>query len=282
LDSLDITEPGNYSVTYSAHGCSDTYSAKVFDNVEIHRVTVDLRTDMNKVTWQTTPEQAEYIDKVRVYCEDGNTYAKPYTQGYFLATDGSEEAAQSYRVVGLLAGGEECPLASYGKGTVHTTYVIEEGELRMTWNVPYVEPGAPDELTGFYVCKYDPNIGSTGEVTVVERLGATVTEYGCSSSLFSGGKAVVAAVFNHDDEDLSFSNLYAVLGVDENGETVFSIYPNPAQGQFTVEGKGMMHISNVLGQEIMAKEIDGKEIVELPKGLYFVKVGNKTQKIVVE
>jgi len=41
-------------------------------------------------------------------------------------------------------------------------------------------------------------------------------------------------------------------------------------------------ITNALGQTILTKEIDGKATIELPRGLYFVKLGGATQKVVVE
>ena len=72
------------------------------------------------------------------------------------------------------------------------------------------------------------------------------------------------------------------LAVDETENATFSIYPNPAQGYFTVEGRGKMTVINVLGQTILTREIDGKNIVTLPQGMYFVKLGNTTRKIVVE
>ena len=43
-----------------------------------------------------------------------------------------------------------------------------------------------------------------------------------------------------------------------------------------------MTITNVLGQTVLAREIDGKENVELPRGIYFVKLNGATRKIVVE
>ena len=70
--------------------------------------------------------------------------------------------------------------------------------------------------------------------------------------------------------------------LEENQRSTFKIYPNPAKGQVSIEGTGMLTITNALGQTVLTKEINGKEKVELPKGLYFVKMGNKTQKIVVE
>ena len=72
------------------------------------------------------------------------------------------------------------------------------------------------------------------------------------------------------------------LAIAEGSETTFTVYPNPAQGRFTVEGRGMMTVSNVLGQAIITREIGGKETIALPRGMYFVKLGNETQKIVVE
>ena len=68
----------------------------------------------------------------------------------------------------------------------------------------------------------------------------------------------------------------------ENHRSTFKIYPNPAKGSVTIEGTGIMTITNALGQTVLTKEIKGKEKVELPQGLYFVKMGTETRKIVVE
>ena len=70
-------------------------------------------------------------------------------------------------------------------------------------------------------------------------------------------------------------------GIEEDSQA-FMVYPNPAQGRFTVEGTGKLMISNMFGQTILNKEIDGKTTIELPQGLYFVKLGGETRKIVVE
>ena len=51
---------------------------------------------------------------------------------------------------------------------------------------------------------------------------------------------------------------------------------------FTVEGTGTMTITNVLGQTVHTREIDGKTTMELPQGIYFVKLNGATRKIVVE
>ena len=156
----------------------------------------------------------------------------------------------------------------------------------MTWNIPHVEEGAQGTLTYFQICKYDPN---TEELTVVDQVNASITDYTCGVNQFDGGYAVIAAVFNDGKgvEELSFSNLTTdVLGINEDGPSTGSgtltVYPNPAKERVTVEGTGRMIVTNTLGQTVMAKEIDGKETIELPQGLYFVKMNGMTRKIVVE
>ena len=80
----------------------------------------------------------------------------------------------------------------------------------------------------------------------------------------------------------NFMQNYELLDTQENLAPSFGIHPNPAKGTFTVEGVGIMRIANVLGQVVMAKEIHGKETIELPQGLYFVTLNGQTRKVVVE
>ena len=101
--------------------------------------------------------------------------------------------------------------------------------------------------------------------------------------------AVIAAVFNDGKgvEELSFSNLTTeILGIEEDGPSTgsgtFTVYPNPAKDRVTIEGTGKAIITNALGQTILTKEIDGKATIELPRGMYFVKMNGVTRKIVVE
>lgn len=273
---IEAVEPGPYTVTLSAHGCEDTYAVELRDNVEIDLATIDLKTGRTKVTWQTTEEQAEYIDKVKVV-KNGTAYSAPYTQGYYLFS-GVEDAPQNYHIVAVSKEGEDCPVNSYERGTVHATYHEDmEGNLSIAWNIPYVEPGASVELTGFQVCKYNP---STEELTVVDEVDTTATHYACSSDLFFSARAVVAALFSNGKR--SFANLSHTLAVDEYSGNSFKIYPNPSNGTFTVEGIGVLTITNVLGQTVLTRKSDGQTTIELPQGLYFAKMGNAVRKIVVE
>jgi hypothetical protein len=70
--------------------------------------------------------------------------------------------------------------------------------------------------------------------------------------------------------------------MNEVSAKAFEVWPNPTHGRFMVEGKGKMTIMNALGQILINHEIDGKESIALPQGLYFVKIGNTTQKVIIE
>ena len=92
-------------------------------------------------------------------------------------------------------------------------------------------------------------------------------------------------VHQNDDPSLglvTFVPFIDVDDVDEAAAAVFEVWPNPTQGRFVVQGKGKMTITNALGQILINHEIDGNESIALPQGLYFVKIGNVTRKVVVE
>ena len=283
--NIEVSEPGTYTCDIS-HMCTDaTYTFIVQDNVEIYRSTVDLETNLNKVTWQVTAEQAEYISQVKVERDGFVVGTAPYEQGYFLDNIGSENAARNYRVTAIDTNGNECPIPSYQKGTLHVDYspnASNPNKLNMAWTAPFIEEGTPVAVTYFQICKYDP---ATQEVTVIDQLGANNTIGSYDYSLFDGGYATVAALFSDtkDYENVSFSNLTdEILGVGEVWEAPFRVYPNPSNGKITVEGNGHLSVKNVLGQEIMTKEIENTINLELSKGIYFVEMNGRTQKVVVE
>lgn len=72
-----------------------------------------------------------------------------------------------------------------------------------------------------------------------------------------------------------------VTRITENADVAFKVYPNPANGSFIVEGSGTVNIMNVVGQILLTREIDGKTAIELPKGLYFVKMNDAIRRVVM-
>lgn len=77
-------------------------------------------------------------------------------------------------------------------------------------------------------------------------------------------------------------NITVNQGIEKVPNDDFNVFPNPAQGTITIEGSGRLTITNVLGQTVVTKTIHGKETMELPRGLWFVKLDNNVRKIVVE
>ena len=288
-ETIVVSEPGIYTCDVSDMCATATQAFVVRDNVECYRATVDLETNLNKVTWQVTPEQAEYISQVKVERDGFVVGTAPYEQGYFMDNIGSENAARNYRLTGITTDGTECPIPSYQKGTLHVDYspnASNPNKLNMAWTPPFIEEGAPVSVTYFQICKYDPN---TGEVTVVDQIGANNTIGSYDISLFDGGYATVAALFSEGKayEDLAFSNLTEdILGIEGDGPSTGSgtltVYPNPAKDCVTIEGTGTLIITNTMGQTLLTKKIDGKTTFELPQGMYFVKMNGATRKIVVE
>ena len=62
-----------------------------------------------------------------------------------------------------------------------------------------------------------------------------------------------------------------------------SIYPNPSSGNVTIEGDGIVTITNMLGQIILRKEIIDNETITLEKGVYFVKINDgNAEKLIVK
>ena len=285
---IEVTEAGIYTVTVSDLCGSETYSIEVRDNVEIYRSGVDPATNKNRVLWQTTPTQAEYISNVKVERDGMVVGTVPYTDGQFLDNIGSENAARIYRITGIASDGTECPLPSYQFGTFNTIIspdIANPSLMNFTWEDPFIEEGSPYSIVAYRIGRFNE---ATGEFIAIDQVSAQVHIAKYNMDLFDGDYGLVAAVFNdvknRDYEELAFSNRSdsGIVGINEqNGET-FEIYPNPAKDRFTVEGSGTMTVMNTLGQTILTQEIDSKTTIELPQGLYFVKLGGAMRKIVME
>ena len=75
-------------------------------------------------------------------------------------------------------------------------------------------------------------------------------------------------------------------GVEEDGPSTgsgtFVLYPNPARGLVTIEGTGVLTVSNLLGQAILVREIDGRTTIALPHGFWLVRLNGFTKKVIVK
>ena len=279
--TIEVTEPGIYTCSISDQCATAIRTFIVRDNVEITLATCDLETNLNMVTWPTTPAQAEYISQVEVKRDGLLVGTAPYTDGQFIDNIGSDAASRTYTVTAIATDGTPCPITSYPKETIHMAYLTGiNNTIEVNWNAPIGY-----DLLGYNICEWHE---SDGSLSVIDYVGASVTSYTCSQSQFDQGYIVVQGVdAGKNGETRLLSNRSSeTVGLGENGPSTGSgtltVYPNPAQGAFTVEGMGRLSITNVLGQTVLTREIDGKETVELPLGIYFVKLNGQTRKIVVE
>ena len=76
------------------------------------------------------------------------------------------------------------------------------------------------------------------------------------------------------------------LSDDGTNATGLKVWPNPNNGTFTVEGEGRLKVFNLLGQTVIDRDLDGKETLTLPSGMYLIRLvnglSNETRKVVVE
>ena len=276
-----IYKPAGTYIAGISDMCATAYRTKVVkENVEIVLATCDLESNLNMVTWQTTPAQAEYIDHVIIKRDGMQVGTAPYEDGQFIDNIGSGAASRTYTITAVATDGTQCPIVSYPKETIHMAYLTGiSNTVEVNWNIP-----TGYDLLGYNICKYTPG-SKDGDLTVIDFVGASVTSYTCSENLFNNEHVVVQGVEAGRSESRLLSNRsdQEIVGLGENyGLNLLSIYPNPSNGAFTVEGTGNLRITNLLGQEILTKEINGPTTIELPKGVYFLRLNGVTRKIVVE
>ena len=273
-DTISVLEPGVYTVTISDLCGEGTYSVEVRDNVEIYRTTTDLRSNLNMVTWHTG---LDYFESVNIYRNNQLVATVPYADGQFVDNIGSEATQWQYHICGVLSGREECPIKSYWKRTIHTWESVDgQGNCNLNWTSYEGEDG--EEATAYRIFDY-----TNDELVLKMEVGNFTNSFTYNPADYDGYGVVGAVFANKSEEDLSLSNHTSdVLAVGEQQQEKVSVYPNPAHGQFTVSGTGKVVISNALGQTVKEMEIDGKQMIELPAGMYFVQVNGSVKKVVVE
>jgi hypothetical protein len=268
--TIDVVQDGTYTVEVDDPCGPKTYSIQVRDNVEISLATCDLETNLNMVTWQTTPAQAQYIDHVIVKRDGMEVGTANYADGQFLDAIGSGAASRTYTLVAVTTDGTECPIVSYPKETIHMSYTLGMGNtIEIGWNTP-----TGYDLLGYNICEWLPD-GKDGNLTVIDFVGASVTSYTCSENLFNNGHVVVQGVENGKTESRLLSNRSeeGIVGLGEQQSKTFQIHPNPSNGAFIVEGPQALTVFNMMGQVVATSHAEnGIHTISLGSaGVYFVR-----------
>ena len=99
--------------------------------------------------------------------------------------------------------------------------------------------------------------------------------------------AVLGVTDSDDYKILSYSNKVDnpwidITNVNEYGDYEFQVYPNPSKTGCNVTGIGRLIVTNILGQTILEKEINGQAFVKPSQGIYIFKLITNDNKVFVK
>jgi hypothetical protein len=176
------------------------------------------------------------------------------------------------------------------------------GGIFMSWsnNIADSIPFVPQQ-SGSYVLTGASNEGCIGTdtvyVSVNDASSNTITASAIDSYTLNGQTYTTSGSYTQVlsnaagcDSSLTINLTLDFTGLDEN-EQQFSLYPNPVKDIFV-----LTVVPKLIGQEIQLMNIEGKSVISpmisavnqsinvqyLPSGIYFVKIGEAVQKLLVE
>ena len=99
--------------------------------------------------------------------------------------------------------------------------------------------------------------------------------------------AVLGVTDSDDYKILSYSNKVDnpwidITNVNEYGDYEFQVYPNPSKTGCNVTGIGRLIVTNILGQTILEKEINGQDFVKPSQGIYIFKLITNDNKVFIK
>ena len=172
-------------------------------------------------------------------------------------------------------------------------------KIKLKWEKP--EP-LTDMLSGYYLFRRTDDT----EYTRIKLLGASATSYTDNTANVDGTwyyyklyacytdlNDCVSAPANwiNDDNQFYLHVLYSLDAIEDLENSPVTLYPNPTQDKFTVEGEGLQHVTvyNAIGQMVYDAACEGNSTVislnNAESGLYVVRIatenGNLTKRITI-
>ncbi len=172
------------------------------------------------------------------------------------------------------------PLTCYPVQNLEGEYVWnneQEFGARLTWDAP----SSTANLDHFAIYS-DASV--LKEAIIVPYTGQSSYEYVDLVDYIGDYEYSVTSVYVRGDETCESANVVVdimITDVEENASRI-NIYPNPSKGTITVEGVGHMTVMNTLGQIVRELDLDGQTTMELPQGVFFLRINGTTKKVVVE
>ena len=172
------------------------------------------------------------------------------------------------------------PLTCYPVQNLEGEYVWnneQEFGARLTWDAP----SSTANLDHFAIYS-DASV--LKEAIIVPYTGQSSYEYVDLVDYIGDYEYSVTSVYVRGDETCESAFVAVdvmITDVEENASRI-NIYPNPSKGTVTVEGVGHMTVMNTLGQIVRELDLDGQTTMELPQGVFFLRINGTTKKVVVE
>ena len=187
--------------------------------------------------------------------------------------------------------------ACYSPTNIDYEYTGNSNKIKLFWEKP--EPA--EGLSGYYLFRKTDDT----EYTRVKLLGASATSYTDNSAnqdgtwysyklcAYYGDLDCTSAPANYKyDENQFFIRVYYSLdGVEELEAGSVNIFPNPTTSRFTIEGKGLNHVTvyNAMGQMVYEMDCQGESVDvnmgHVGAGVYMVRVstdnGDVTKRITI-
>ena len=185
--------------------------------------------------------------------------------------------------------------ACYAPTNIDFEYTGNNYRIKLKWDRPEGEG-----LSGYYLFR---KFGEDGVYTRIKLISATATSY-TDNTANQNGDYYYKLYAYYSDLDCTSAPAYWINdhnrfylhapsstdGINELEENSISVFPNPTNNRFTVEGVGLNHITvfNTMGQRVYDTDCSGESVdinLNVESGVYMVRVitanGEITKRITV-